>query len=108
MKFTIKKHPGAKELASDIKGALKSHIIQVPFLPYSEKLSREELKQYLGKTLDDDNNRTIAFKSGSLCKTIRGIFTQKNGGKNRKTLFVSLLLEYDREVYGKLLEDMIE
>jgi hypothetical protein len=108
MNFKVKKHPGAKELAGDIKNVLNSYTRQVPFLPLSKKLSREELRLYLGKTLDDDNNRAIAFKSGSLCKTIRRIFTQKYGGENRKTLFIDLLLEHDREVYGKLLADMIE
>jgi hypothetical protein len=107
MEFTVRKHPGAKELTSDIKGVLNSYIRQIPYLPFSKKLSREELRQYLGEMLDDDNNRAIAFKNGSLCKTLRRIFTQVYGGEKRKTLFLTLLLEYDKEVYGNLLADMI-
>jgi len=108
MEFTVKKYSGARELASDIKSVLNSYISQVVFIPLSKKLTREELKEYLGKTLDDDNNRAIAFKNGLLSKTIRRIFTQIYNGENRKTLFLELLLEHDREAYGNLLADMIK
>ena len=108
MNFTVKKYSKVKELANDIKCALNSHNNQVMFYLFNKKLTRGELKQFLGKTLDDDNNRALAFNSGSLCKTMRSIFTQKKTGELRKTLFVDLLLEYNREVYGTLLADMIK
>ncbi|MDR2596842.1 MAG: hypothetical protein LBC76_05915 [Treponema sp.] len=106
MNFTVKKYLKVKELANDIKCALNSYNNQVMFHLINKKLTRGELKQFLGKTLDDDNNRALAFIGGSLCKTMRSIFTQKKTGGPRKTLFINLLLEYDREVYGKLLADM--
>jgi hypothetical protein len=77
------------------------------FSVLSKKLDREELKQFLGKTLDDDDNRALAFTGGSLCLTMRnGIFKQVKTGGIRKALFIELLLEYDGEVYGTLLADM--
>ena len=106
MEFTVKKYPRVSELVRDIKCALNSYSNHVMFHLLSKRLSREELKQYLGKTLDDDHNRGLMFRGGSPCKTLRLIFTQKWDGEVRRKLFVELLLEYDGEVYGALLADM--
>lgn len=106
MEFTIKKYSKVKELANDIKCALNSCINQTKFHLLYKKLTREELMQFLGETLDDDDNRALAFIGGSLCKTVRSIFTQVKTGEPRKALFIELLLEYDREVYGTLLADL--
>jgi hypothetical protein len=106
MDFTAKKYSKVKELANDIKCALNSYNNKTMFHLLHKKLTRGELKQFLGKTLDDDNNRALAFIGGSLCKTMCSIFKQVKTGEPRKTLFIELLLEYDREVYGTLLADL--
>ena len=106
MEFTVKKYSKVNELSNDIKCALNSCINRTMFHLLLKKLTREELKQFLGKTLDDDNNRALAFIGGSLCKTMRSIFTQVKTGGPRKALFIELLLEYNRETYGTLLADM--
>ena len=106
MKFTIKKYSTVKALSNDIKCALNSCINQTMYHLLHKKLTRGELKQFLGETLDDDKNRALAFISGSLCKTMRSIFEQKKTGGTRKALFIELLLEYDRKVYASLLADL--
>ena len=106
MEFKVKKYLKVKELANDIKCALNSYNNQIMFHLFLKKLTRDELKQFLGETLDDDNNRALAFIGGSLCKTMRSIFSQKKTGGPRKDLFIELLLEHDRDVYGALLADI--
>jgi len=108
MDFKVKKYPKVTDLTKDIKCAIDSYVNKIEFPLLSKKLSRGELKQFLGKTLADDNNRALAFTGGALCLTMRGIFKQKKAGEARKTLFKDLLLEYDSEAYGTLLADLNE
>jgi hypothetical protein len=108
MEIAVNKYTKVKDLAYDIKCALNSYENKVKFHLFQKKLTRDALKEFLGKTLDDDNNRGLAFTGGSLSETMRGIFKQKKTGKIRKTLFLELLLEYDNKVYSELLSDIID
>jgi hypothetical protein len=103
----VKEYKTIKKLALDIKLAINSYLSRTTFGPLDKILSREELKEFLGKTLDNEKNRKKSF-SGGVVKTFRDtIFAQTINGPKRKALFVELLIEYNREVYAPLLEDLL-
>jgi hypothetical protein len=107
MEAIITEYKTAKKLALKIKLALDSYLSQTPFEPLEKILSREELRDFLGKTLDSEKYRKMAFAGGSAVTTLRDtIFSQKKNGTVRRTLFVELLKEYNPEVYGRLLADL--
>lgn len=107
MEDSIKGYKSAKKLALDIKLAINSHLSGTSFDLVGKNLSRDDLRDFLGKTLDNENNRKMAFSGGNIVMTMRDtIFNQKKNGPTRKKLFVELLKEYNPELYDRLLADL--